>query len=448
MRLALAISVIVFLTGMAIGDPEEVAILDEVQELRQAVQQLKAEVDQVHAQYSENWLTQRRSEEVRALVQDVLADSDTRASLLQDGIQAGYKDGFFISSADGSYSLRINGLFQMRWLYNNSPGNNPKVDYGFEIRRLRIEFSGHVVDETWKYKFVLASNRNSVTNSNANIFAEDAYLSKSLGNGLTVKFGQYKVPYLREQIASASRLLAVDRTIINARYTWARSQGIGLNYASDQFTVDFMYNDGPKHINLQALENDANNGLAVRGQALLAGTFRQFSGMSGMPGGEFGVLLGGAFAWTNAGYKNAILSYPREDKNQQNYGFTVDASLQGNGWNAMTYFVWNNGQRESNEWEQSWGFVAQGGMFIADPLELFAQYSLGHIDDANTKNTSWLTVGFNYYPVQGTTEIKFSTDFGWGFDPIEATYSSTGTGVRESENDGEWLFRTQMQLTF
>ncbi len=442
------LAAILMTAGAATGDQTDDSLLNEVKHLRSVVAELKSEVDQVRAEHSADWLTNERAEEIRGLVQDVLADADTRASLLQDDMSAGYRRGFFISSADGSYTMKINGLFQLRWMYNDTPDGNPKVDYGFEIRRLRIEFSGHIIDKTWKYKFVIASNRNSATNSSGNLFAEDAYISKSLGNGLTVKFGQYKVPYLREQDASASRLLAVDRTIINTRYTWARSQGIGLNYATDHFTLDFMYNDGPKHINLQALENDSNNGIAVRGQALLAGSFRQFRGMSGMPGGEFGLMLGAAFAWTNADSKNAILSYPRRDENKQNYGFTVDASLQGSGWNAMTYFVWNNGQRESNEWEQSWGFVAQGGFFVVDPLEIFVQYSLGHIDDRDTENTSWLTAGFSYYPIPSSREIKFTTDFGWGFDPIADTYSSSGNGVRESDEAGEWLIRSQLQLMF
>ena len=33
----------------------------------------------------DGWLTQQRADEIRRIVEDVLADADTRASLLQDG---------------------------------------------------------------------------------------------------------------------------------------------------------------------------------------------------------------------------------------------------------------------------------------------------------------------------------------------------------------------------
>ena len=51
----------------------------------------------------DNWMTEERAEEVRSLVRDVLADADTRASLLQSGMTAGYDDGFMIGSTDGNF---------------------------------------------------------------------------------------------------------------------------------------------------------------------------------------------------------------------------------------------------------------------------------------------------------------------------------------------------------
>ena len=441
---------VVFLVGSAaMGDLQSEATPSEVQELRRMVEQLKSEVDQVRAEQATDWLTEKRADEVRGLIQDVLADADTRSSLLQDGTSAGYNKGFFITNADGSYTMKINAQFQLRWEYNTAPGSNPEDDYGFELRRLKLKFGGNVIDKTWKYKFVIASSRNNATGGTANLFIEDAYISKSLGNGLSVKFGQYKVPYLREELVSSSKQLTVDRSIINTRFTWGRSQGIGLGYASDNLTFDFMYNDGPKHINLQSLDGSSNNGLAARAQMLLAGDFKQFKSMSGMPGGEFGAMIGAAFAWTNAGSKDAVLSYPRKDANDQNYGFTVDASLQGGGWNAMAYFVWNNGKaKSSGDWNSSWGLVAQGGIFLADPVEIFARYALGHIEDNSPEDTNWLTVGVNYYPVEDSTNVKVTTDFGWAFDGVDSTYTSSGTGVRSSDDSGEWLLRSQLQLLF
>ncbi|MGI9015185.1 MAG: hypothetical protein ACR2GY_13190 [Phycisphaerales bacterium] len=43
-------------------------------------------------------MTERRAAEVRAIVQDVLADADTRASLLQGGLTAGWDKKFVLRS--------------------------------------------------------------------------------------------------------------------------------------------------------------------------------------------------------------------------------------------------------------------------------------------------------------------------------------------------------------
>ncbi|MHC4422317.1 MAG: hypothetical protein ACYS1E_17205, partial [Planctomycetota bacterium] len=62
---------------------------DLIEELRAEVAELRSTVAQMQANQNEDWLTEQRADEIRGLVQDVLADADTRASLMQDGITAG-----------------------------------------------------------------------------------------------------------------------------------------------------------------------------------------------------------------------------------------------------------------------------------------------------------------------------------------------------------------------
>src|SRR5262245_40298542 len=95
-----------------------------VSELRSIVTALQQQVDELKAANDDNWLTEQRADEIRGLVQDVIADADTRASLLQSGVMAGWDKGFFISSADGNWRLNIGGQIQIRYVYNwqdNSP---------------------------------------------------------------------------------------------------------------------------------------------------------------------------------------------------------------------------------------------------------------------------------------------------------------------------------------
>ena len=132
---------------------------------------------------STNWLTEERAAEIRAVVTDVLADADTRATLQGGGATSGYSDGFFLSSSDGAYSMKINVLQQMRWSFND---NDVDQAYGFENKRTRLTFSGNMVDSSWTYKLgYYLGYSNSAENFGSNELA-DANVTKDFKNGFTV----------------------------------------------------------------------------------------------------------------------------------------------------------------------------------------------------------------------------------------------------------------------
>lgn len=94
--------------------------------LQARLEAAEAKIAQLSSQQDADWLTEQRSDEIREIVQDVLADADTRASLQGSNMSAGYDNGFVISSTDGKWKLRINGLLQNRWiLSNNRTPNTP-----------------------------------------------------------------------------------------------------------------------------------------------------------------------------------------------------------------------------------------------------------------------------------------------------------------------------------
>ena len=96
--------------GDSVGDdPNAEALRKRIAELESRVAELKA------TRIPDNWLTEQRADEIRALVHDVLADADTRASLLQSGMTAGWDKGFFLASSDGNFKLKVAGQIQFRW---------------------------------------------------------------------------------------------------------------------------------------------------------------------------------------------------------------------------------------------------------------------------------------------------------------------------------------------
>ncbi len=113
----LAGAAVITLSGSAFsGTSADVSYED----LQQRLDAAEAKITELSASQNAEWLTEQRAEQVRGLVQDVLADADTRASLQGSGMTAGYNNGFVISSNDGNWMLRVNGLMQNRWVLSDT----------------------------------------------------------------------------------------------------------------------------------------------------------------------------------------------------------------------------------------------------------------------------------------------------------------------------------------
>src|SRR5262249_33900762 len=161
------------------------------------------------------------------LVQDVLADADTRSSLLESGMTAGWDNGFFIASTDGNWRLNIGGQLQVRYVYNNQ-NNSPTDDNrsGFEVRRSKLILAGNVVHPTWKFEVQLAADH-----ATGALSLEDAgWIMKDLGGGWKVWVGQMKAPFLREEIVYSRRMFSVERSLTNFQFTAGTAQGVMVGY--------------------------------------------------------------------------------------------------------------------------------------------------------------------------------------------------------------------------
>ena len=73
-------------------------------DVQAALKALKAEVAAMRSANSESWLNERRAEEVKALVREVLADAETRASLAEGGMSAGHNGKAFYLASVSSYT--------------------------------------------------------------------------------------------------------------------------------------------------------------------------------------------------------------------------------------------------------------------------------------------------------------------------------------------------------
>lgn len=426
-------------TGLAVGGavPSGVTNADD-NVLETEVADLRAEIERLSILSGEDWLTQERADEIRGLVQDVLADADTRASLLQSGVSGGWDKHPFIESTDGSFRLELQGQLQVRFVHNNRDNSADDDNrWGFENRRTKLKFAGYVVDPNWKYKITGAFSR-----STGSFGLEDAYIARVLDNGWTLKFGQFKGPWMREELVSSSKQLAVERSLVNEEFNQGFQQGVQAAYNGEQFGFAAMVHDGLRASNGAWSNEDTEFAASVRVDFLAAGNWNQFGDFTSFPGSEFGALIGAAVTYEQDEYGSA--AGPEEER----YGFTLDCGLEFDGANLYGAFVYFSRGDDLTESRDQYAFVIQGGLFLNDDWEGFLRYEYGDFDTDGVEDLSAITVGVNRY--WSKHNLKWTTDLGFGLDEVAVGWATAGAGWQADSpgQDRQVVLRTQLQLLF
>lgn len=426
------------------------------------IAELKRELAELKQQDSQDWLTEQRASEIRGIVQDVLADADTRTSFQNSGAMAGWNNGFFLASPDGNFKLNVSGLMQVRWTWNNAKGqndSNPPAQagdenlWGFENGNTYLDFSGNVVDPSWTYHIRMNA---SDINTGGAFGISFASVTKDFGNGWGVTVGQFRGPWLRETLVDDGYQLGVNRSIMNSFFTQGFDQGMQLNYESDAFRFNAFYGDGVlsgtqfNGLNIGGSQNTPWNGtntrfsVAGRGEYKLSGDWSTFDDFTSFRGEEGGMMVGVAGVYEIGNQNSAF-------ENDAVYGFTADFSWEMGGANLFAAFAWlgNNIDNSNNPW----GLNVQGGYFVTDDVEIFGRYDYLDYDvqggggAGDTSKYNGITVGANYF---WTSNVKATVEWGINLKSFGATSSPFNEGFRPDipgESD-QWNLRAQLQLMF
>jgi len=465
------------------------------------IAQLKAEVAQLKSQNGDKWLTEERAAEIKSLVKDVLADSETRSSLQGTGATAGYNNGFFISSADGNYKLNISVLAQARFTWNYQPGKNIGKSNGlpvpadtasgtgsavstwaFENRRTEFGFSGNVVDPSFTYAVRLAYNSaiDPYTPKANAMVLQEAWFNKDFGNGFGIKVGQFRSPFMAESLRADGAQLTAERSVVDYFFSGGFTQGIMATYSQDMFRAMGSYNNGPRSQNGN-FANNTNNSISLAGrfEFKAMGSWSQFDTESSAKSDESGLLIGAAIQYYNnrgrsagtalGGYRPAVSSviYGEVGEDLVTTGaidWTVDAAFKSGGLSANVAFVGAN-YGAALEFagpvtkKNSYGIVVQGGYRFTDSLEAFGRWEwynaalgasspgglLGSAKDVN----NILTFGVNVY---AGSNIKWSTQYGISLSDIgNGVPNLNGAGYKPDANTqsaNQMNVITQLQIMF
>jgi phosphate-selective porin len=456
---------------------------------------------------------------------------------------AGYKagKGFYLSNQDGSFSLMMSGQLQTRWVMNHNSGrtgddaNNSENEWGFQVRRAKVRFQGNVIDPSWTYQVNGAfegtgdqfggSFAGNVPTGNLGVDVaasgtynggtqgfsdgggafvfQEAFIAKELENGLTLTFGQFKSPWLREELVDSSQQLAVERSVVNEFFQQDRSVGIMASYATDSWNVAASYNNGQATAigtSSTRYSDFTNNptdwSFSGRFEYKFSGDWSDFDSFTSAPGDEEAIMVGVAFMGQKYGENAGALtgsgdytvtvpgapptvtpgtwSLSQDLDGTTVWGLTADISAKFSGFSIFAAYIWqtydpdgttrftdNTGAIGSFTVDAGdvdsydpWGFVAQAGYSLNDQWEIFGRYSDGNVGDnfgflvnADSGNPSILTLGANYFV---NDNVKFTVD--WGINFAEqmnfAASNPASNGWTSSDESDQWVLRAQLQLLF
>jgi hypothetical protein len=350
-------------------------------------------------------------------------------------------------------------MLQFRYLVNfrdDDTGND--FESGFQARRTKVNFSGEI-NKDWFYRIEGAWE--DVESSSFTL--EDAYAGYKFANGVKARWGQFKLPLLREELVSDSRQLAVERSVTNGAFTQGWSQGVELSYAQEAWRLAGAFSDGLNSRNTDFNTRESTGTFAIAGEGeyaftarfeyMFSGNWEMFDDFTANKGQDFGSMLGVAAHW-----QESDNTASPADVDRDTLEYTADISFEGDSWNLYGAFI---GRYEefstlggSDTDFHDMGFVIHGGYRFAENTELFARWDSMILDDDRglTEDTfNFLTVGLNQY--YAGHAAKASVDVMYAFESTNlagAAFGTGGTGVGllGDDEDGEIVIRLQFQLLF
>ncbi len=479
-RAAVFATIALGLTVAASGDPMNRADQTQ-QQLAEMARRLEAQEQRLDAQSAElaelrqardqSWLNQRRAEEVRQLVRDVLHDADTRAALLdEDGVSGGHNGrNFYLSTNDGKFLLNIKGMVQFRYIFSTSDNaQDQSVDSdpvtagvqptdldndrgGFEMRRARFIFNGHIIDPSIQYLLLFQISR-----SDGDAVLLDAWAKKVYGNW-SVAAGQFKVPLWREWLIVAREQPFVERSLLTSALAGSYTQGLAATYKADRFAVMLSLNDGERDLNGMWEKQDIEGvGVSGRADVLLAGDWKQHRKFTAWTGEGAFVAAGAAAHWQQGEYGTSGATVSTGDEAEVTR-WSADLSAQFKGVSLLAAVIGNHVRdAQSLPSLDQYGVLVQGEYMIDDSIELMARYEWGTLDVPGVADLSILTVGFTKYWAKHN--LKWTTDAGYAFNAVERVsvngntlgWADESTGWRPDADgaEGQVVVRSRIQLLF
>ncbi len=345
--------------------------------------------------------------------------------------------------------LKVSVQIQARYLFNKRDEialGDDETTMGFSMRRVKFGVKGNVTDN------MSANIKLAFSRSSGDAILEDAYAKWTINENVMIKFGQFKQSLIHEENISSSRQLASDRSATNETINQNFSQGVEIHFNNESWQWIAGFSDGINSDNTAYNSpSEADYSVHARFEKLFGdANWKQFKQFTSFRGANAGGMLGAAIAFQRSGDTNPSAGIATETA----IG-TIDFSLVGDGWNASVAGIWRNTDIGGAPEADDFGFVLQGGVFIADQDEIFARWDTLFPDDSNApanREFETLTLGWNHYFIPESHAAKFTLDMNYYLHATSAsvvtTSASGGYNLQPSSEGGQVGITAQMQILF
>lgn len=400
-------------------------------DLNRRLAEIEARIENLEAKTNKTSLSQERAAAIRNLIEEVLSDADTRATLFSDSVTSGYDGDFFLASADGNFRVAVSGQLQFRYVWNHRRERDDKTRAGFETRRAKITLRGNVVSPQLRYSVTASRDRRT-----GDFELQSLSLELPLGDQVRIRAGRFRSPLLREEAVSSRRQLVVERSLVARRFNQPYLPGVSVGYQTDALRVRAAF----VSISDEIL-GDQGWRAAARADLLLWGEWSSLRDFTSFPGDRPTAALGAGILMED---EDPI--HP-SDNDSRTLRWTADVSAEFGGANAFAAVVGNHVKEDREPSLDQFGLVVQGGLFVTEKWEAFARYEWGDAD-GEAADLSMLTVGMNRYVDRH--DLKLTADVGYGLNEVGRFWSSSGAGWRRDNRgqDGQVVVRFQLQLLF
>lgn len=364
-----------------------------------------------------------------------------------DGVEFKPGKGLTATSTDGDFSINIGIRNQFRATIEQErpeEGETPDATLGFQIRRSRLAIKGNAFDKKTKYELQLDVAPRGVSTGSTGPRTSpllDAYVKFEQLRDLSLRVGQYKVPFLREQIMSDGKLELVDRSLLNSRFTVDRDIGLDV-YSQELFGLEQL------RYNLGVYTGEGRNSFEQQSFGLLyvarvdvlpLGAFDDLS-EGDFERGSPKLSVGAAYGYHsraqfNQGTRGAVWG----DGGTGNYKLaTGDVLFKAMGLTLLGAVAWRDGTRSvgtvvdpdaGRVVEEApfdgWGFTAQAGYLIpTTSFDVAARYSqvraIGNESETSVADENEAGFGVGYFFAQHLLKLQADAFRIWeqdaGFD--------------------------------